>query len=161
MIVHSNEQLMELEKAEEKAKARVKILNEKYDDLSKISVKDMKIQEEINNELTALLNSGKNVENKEIIENIFIQLRELEGVYIDIFEEDIIAKIYLSEGPETSSVASSDNNYIRMLILLEGDSILIAKGVMSDSTTGQIEYIKVKLSEKLKYELEEIVKEVR
>lgn len=163
IIVHSDDQLMELNKVEDKANASIKLLNEKYDDLSKLSGEDIKQQEKIQNEVLEVLNSGKIIEENVKIENIFKQLRDLKGEYIDSFEEDIIAKIYLVESPETSAVVSLDNTYLRMLLLLKDASIVIPKAKISDSSTelhisGEIEYIKVKLTDKLKKELEELAK---
>ncbi|OLS02948.1 hypothetical protein [Tissierella creatinophila] len=162
MVFHSNDQLIALNKAENKAKANIKLINEKYSDLSKISEKDIKIQEEIHNEIRDVLNSGKTIENKSTIENIFNHLRELKGDYVDSFEDDIVAKIYLVEDTETSSVVSLENAYIRMLILLKDGNMIIPKGIMSDSKTelkptGKIGYIRIKLPDKLKDELEKLV----
>lgn len=121
----------------------------------------MKIQEEINNEVMDVLSSGEDIEDKNTIENIFDQLRNLEGNYIDSLDNNIIAKIYLIEDPKTESVVSLDNSYLRMFILLEDGNIVIPKGIMSESETdlnptGQIEYIKVKLPDKLKDDLEKL-----
>ncbi len=49
-------------------------------------------------------------------------------------------------------------------MLLEDGNMVIPKGIMKESTTGleptgKIEYIKVKLPEELKYELEELAKD--
>lgn len=161
LIIHSGQQLDELNKIEDKANESVKLLNEKYDDISKISEEDLKTQEEINNEVMDVLNSGEVIENKNTIENIFDQLRNLEGNYIDSLDNNIIAKIYLIEDPKTESVVSLDNSYLRMFILLEDGNLVIPKGIMSESETGlnptgQIEYIKVKLSDKLKDDLEKL-----
>lgn len=97
MVFHSNDQLIALNKVESKANISIKSMNEKYSDLSKMSEKDIKIQEQINNEVMNVLNSGNIIENKNTIKNIFNQLRDLEGDYVDSFEEEIIAKIYLVE----------------------------------------------------------------
>lgn len=163
MVFHSNDQLIALNKVESKANISIKSMNEKYSDLSKMSEKDIKIQEDIHNEIIDVLNSGKIIENKSIVENIFNQLRDLEGDYVDSFEEEIIAKIYLVEDPETSSVVSADNAYLRMFILLKDGNIIIPKGLMSNSKTeveptGKIGYIRAKLPDKLKDELEKLSK---
>lgn len=162
--IHSNAQLEKLNEVEAKAMMSTESLNEKYDDTSTLSEENIKIQEEIGKEVTDVLNQGKVVENKGAIENIFNQLRDLEGVYVDSFEEEVKSKIELIEDPETSSWISLENSYLRMFMLLEDGSILIPKSKMESSTneiesTGKIEYIKLKLPENLKVELEELTKD--
>ncbi|MEY8417586.1 hypothetical protein AAK964_14990 [Tissierella praeacuta] len=163
IIIHSNNQLMALNKIEDKTKDFIKSCNEKYDDSIKMSEEDMKKAEEIQNKLLDTINSGRKIENKITIEDIFNQLRELEGVYVDSFEEDVIVRIDLIEDSKTESVVSLENTYLRTLILLEDGNMIIPKGIMSKSETGleptgKLEYIKVKLPEELKFELEELAK---
>lgn len=129
-----------------------------------MSEEDMKKAEEIQNKLLDTINSGRKIENKITIEDIFNQLRELEGVYVDSFEEDVIVRIDLIEDSKTESVVSLENAYLRTLILLEDGNMIIPKGIMSKSETGleptgKLEYIKVKLPEELKFELEELAKD--
>lgn len=138
-------------------------MKEKYDDISKMSEEDIKIQEGILKQFIDVLKLGKVIENKNTIENIFNQLKELDGIYVDSFEEEVVVKIELIENPETESVVSLDNAYLREFILLENGNMVIPKGIMKELTTGldptgKIEYIKVKLPEKLKSELEELAK---
>ncbi|SHF19362.1 hypothetical protein SAMN02745784_03126 [Tissierella praeacuta DSM 18095] len=164
IIIHSNNQLMALNKIEDKTKDFIKSCNEKYDDSTKMSEEDMKKAEEIQNKLLDTINSGRKIENKITIEDIFNQLRELEGVYVDSFEEDVIVRIDLIEDSKTESVVSLENAYLRTLILLEDGNMIIPKGIMSKSETGleptgKLEYIKVKLPEELKFELEELAKD--
>ncbi|MGJ0847284.1 hypothetical protein ACR77J_11390 [Tissierella praeacuta] len=164
IIIHSNNQLMALNKIEDKTKDFIKSCNEKYDDFTKMSEEDMKKAEEIQNKLLDTINSGRKIENKITIEDIFNQLRELEGVYVDSFEEDVIVRIDLIEDSKTESVVSLENAYLRTLILLEDGNMIIPKGIMSKSETGleptgKLEYIKVKLPEELKFELEELAKD--
>lgn len=160
--IHSNEQLKELNQVEAKAIQNAESMNEKYDDISKISEEDIRIQEDISRQVMDVLDSGKTIEDKSAIENIFNQLRSLEGVYVDLFEEEVKTRIELIEDQETSSDAYLDNSYLRMFMILEDSSLLIPKGIMKDSAnklepTGEIEYIKVNLTENLKVELEELV----
>lgn len=162
--IHSDSQLEELNKIEAKAIASTESMNEKYDDISKISEEDIKTQEDIGKQVMDVLDSGKIIKSKSAIENIFNQLKKMEGVYVDSFEEDVKARIELIEDPETSSVDSLDNSYLRIFILLEDGNMIIPKGIMENSTngiepTGKIEYIKVKLPENLKDELEELIKD--
>ncbi|TCU64854.1 hypothetical protein EV204_12022 [Tissierella praeacuta] len=164
IIIHSNNQLMALNKIEDKTKDFIKSCNEKYDDFTKMSEEDMKKAEEIQNKLLDTINSGRKIENKITIKDIFNQLRELEGVYVDSFEEDVIVRIDLIEDSKTESVVSLENAYLRTLILLEDGNMIIPKGIMSKSETGleptgKLEYIKVKLPEELKFELEELAKD--
>lgn len=164
IIIHSNNQIMALNKIEDKTKDFIKSCNEKYDDFTKMSEEDMKKAEEIQNKLLDTINSGRKIENKITIEDIFNQLRELEGVYVDSFEEDVIVRIDLIEDSKTESVVSLENAYLRTLILLEDGNMIIPKGIMSKSETGleptgKLEYIKVKLPEELKFELEELAKD--
>lgn len=138
-------------------------MKEKYDDISKMSEEDIKIQEGILKQFIDVLKLGKVIENKNTIENIFNQLKELDGIYVDSFEEEVVVKIELIENSETESVVSLDNAYLREFILLENGNMVIPKGIMKELTTGldptsKIEYIKVKLPEKLKSELEELAK---
>lgn len=146
IIIHSNNQLMALNKIEDKTKDFIKSCNEKYDDFTKMSEEDMKKAEEIQNKLLDTINSGRKIENKITIEDIFNQLRELEGVYVDSFEEDVIVRIDLIEDSKTESVVSLENAYLRTLILLEDGNMIIPKGIMSKSETGleptgKLEYI--------------------
>lgn len=162
--LYSNSQLTSLNEIEDRARLFIKWRNEKYDDLTKMSEEDIKIGEDIHNEVMDILDSGKIIENKSTIENIFNQLRDLEGVYVDSFEEKVITRIDLIEDPETESVVSLDNAYLRNFILLEDGNMVIPKGIMSKSTnrlepTGKIEYIKVKLTDKLKHQLQELVQD--
>ena len=136
-------------------------MNEKYDDLSKMSEEDIKTQENIVKQLADVLDSGKIIENKSNIENIFEQLRSLEGVYVDSFKEKVKTRIELIEGQETASVVSLDNAYLRMFMILEDGNMIIPKSIMFETktgleATGKLEYIKVKLPERLKSELEKI-----
>lgn len=164
ITMYSNSQLIALNRIEDRARDFIKSRNEKYDDLSKMSEKDMEIQEKIHSEVIEALNSGKIIENKITIENIFNRLRVLEGMYVDSFKEDVVFRIDLIEEPETESLVSLDNAYLRMFMLLEDGNMIIPKGIMSKSTTGleptgKIEYIKVKLPQELIYELEELAKD--
>lgn len=77
MILHSNSQLMELNKIEDKARDFIKLRNEKYEDSAKISQDDIKKAEEIQNEFLDTLNSGRKIKDKITIEDIFNQLRQL------------------------------------------------------------------------------------
>nr|WP_300005425.1 hypothetical protein [Tissierella sp.] len=160
--IHSDTQLKELNEAEEKVIASTESMKEKYDDVLKMSEEDIKIQEDIVKQAENLLYSGQVIDDKNTIENIFNQLRGLEGVYVDSFEEDVKARIELIEDPETLSVETLDNSYLRIFMLLEDSSIVIPKGIMENSTkeleaTGEIEYIKVKLPENLNDELKELI----
>lgn len=161
LVIHSGKQLDELNKIEDRANKSVKSLNERYDDISQISEEDLKNQEEINNEVMDVLSSGEDIEDKDTIENIFNQLKNLEGHYIDSIDNNIKARIYLIEDSETESMVSLENSYLRMFILLEDGNMVIPKGIMSEfktglEPTGKIEYIKVKLPNKLKGELEKL-----
>lgn len=162
--VYSDVQLTKLNEVEDRAKVFINSRNDKYRDLSKMSEKDMKIQDEIHNEVIEALNSGKTIKNKVTIEEIFTQLRGLKGMSISSFEESIILRIDLIEDPETESVVSLDNTYLRSFILLEDGNMIIPKAIMSNSKTGlkptgQMEYIKVKLPEELRSEMEELAKD--
>lgn len=162
--MHSDSQLKELKEVESKAIESTELMKEKYDDISKMSEEDLKIQEGILKQFMDVLSSGKAIESKKTIENIFNQLKELEGIYVDSFEEEVVVKIELIENPETESVVSLDNAYLREFMLLEDGNIVIPKGIMKESTTGleptgKIEYIKVKLPEELKSEFEELAKD--
>lgn len=164
IILHSDSQLMALNKIEDKTNDYIKSRNEKYGDSTKISEEDMKKAEEIQNEFFDTLNSGRKIKNKITIEDIFSQLRELEGVYVDSFEEDVIVRIDLIEDLETQSAVSLDNAYLRRLILLEDGNMVIPKVIMSKTetgfeSTGKLEYIKVKLPEEFKFKLEELAKD--
>lgn len=161
--IHSDSQLKELNKIEAKVISSTESINEKYDDISKISEEDIKTQEDIGKQVMDALDSGKIIKSKSAIENIFNQLKKMEGVYVDSFEEDVKARIELIEDPETSSLDSLNNSYLRIFILLKDGSMIIPKGIMQNSTnglepTGEIKYIKVKLPENLKDELEELAK---
>lgn len=161
--IHSDSQLKELNKIEAKAISSTESINEKYDDISKISEEDIKTQEDIGKQVMDALDSGKIIKSKSAIENIFNQLKKMEGVYVDSFEEDVKARIELIEDPETSSLDSLNNSYLRIFILLKDGSMIIPKGIMENSTkglepTGEIKYIKVKLPQNLKDELEELAK---
>lgn len=163
LIVYSNGQLKKLNEIEDRERAVIKSRNDKYEDLSKMSEKDMKIQEEIHNEVIDALNSGKIIEDKTTIEDIFTQLRVLKGRYISSFEENIILRIDLIEDPQTESVVSLDNAYLRSFIILEDGNMIIPKAIVSNSKTGlkptsQIKYIKVKLPEELRSEMEGLAK---
>lgn len=163
LIVYSNGQLKKLNEIEDRERAVIKSRNDKYEDLSKMSEKDMKIQEEIHNEVIDALNSGKIIEDKTTIEDIFTQLRVLKGRYISSFEENIILRIDLIEDPQTESVVSLDNDYLRSFIILEEGNMIIPKAIVSNSKTGlkptsQIKYIKVKLPEELRSEMEGLAK---
>ena len=162
--IHSDSQLKELKEVESKAIESTELMKEKYDDISKMSEEDLKIQEGILKQFMDVLNSGKVIENKSTIENIFNQFRELEGAYVDSFEEEVVVKIKLIENPETESVVSLENTYLREFMLLEDGNMVIPKGIMTELSTGleptgKIGYIKVKLPEKLKSELEELAKD--
>lgn len=162
--MHSDSQLKELKEVESKVIANTELMKKKYDDISKMSEEDLKIQEGILKQFMDVLNSGKVIENKNTIENIFNQLKELEGIYVDSFGEEVVVKIELIENPETESVVSLDNAYLREFMLLEDGNMVIPKGIMKESTTGleptgKIEYIKVTLTDKLKSELEELVQD--
>ena len=164
LIVYSNGQLKELNEIEDRARAVIKSRNDKYEDLSKMSEEDMKIQDEIHNEVIEALNSGKTIEDKTTIENIFTQLRGLDGMYISSFEKDVTIRIDLIEDPKTESVVSLDNDYLRSFIILEDGNMIIPKVIMSNSKTGikptgQMEYIKVKLPEELRSEMEGLAKD--
>lgn len=146
--IHSNSQLKELNEIESKLMANNQSMNEKYDDILNMSEEDLKIQEELVKQFMDRLDSGIIIKDKNMIENIFKQLRTLEGVYTDSFEGGIIAKIELIEDPETESLVSLDNSYLREFILLGDGNMVIPKGIMVKSTrglepTGKIEYIKV------------------
>ena len=163
LIVYSNGQLKKLNEIEDRERAVIKSRNDKYEDLSKMSEKDIKIQEEIHNEVIDALNSGKIIEDKTTIEDIFTQLRVLKGRYISSFEENIILRIDLIEDPQTESVVSLDNAYLRSFIILEDGNMIIPKAIVSNSKTGlkptsQIKYIKVKLPEELRSEMEGLAK---
>lgn len=162
--IYSNGQLKELNEIEDRANVFIKFRNDKYADVSKMSEKDMKIQEEIHNEVIEALNSGKTIEDKTTIENIFTQLRGLDGMYISSFEKDVTIRIDLIEDPKTESVISLDNDYLRSFIILEDGNMIIPKVIMSNSKTGikptgQMEYIKVKLPEELRSEMEGLAKD--
>ena len=162
--IHSNSQLEELNEIEAKAKASIEAMNEKYDDITKMSEEDLEIQVDIVNQVMDRLDSGKVIEDKATIENIFNQLKDHKGIYVNSFEGEVIAKIQLIEDPETESVISIDNAYIREFILLKDGNILIPKGIMLETSggleaTGKMEYIKVTLTENLKYELEKLAKD--
>lgn len=162
--MHSDSQLEELKEVESKVIANTELMKKKYDDISKMSEEDLKIQEGILKQFMDVLNSGKVIENKNTIENIFNQLKELEGIYVDSFGEEVVVKIELIENLETESVVSLDNAYLREFMLLEDGNMVIPKGIMKESTTGleptgKIEYIKVTLTDKLKSELEELVQD--
>ncbi len=164
MILHSDNQLEVLNEVEDRFEAIAKAYREKYDDSIKISEEDMKEAEKIQNELLDTLNSGIRIENKITIEDIFNQLRELEGEYVDSFEKIVIVRFDLIEDPKTESIISLDNVYLRRLILLEDGNMIIPKGIMTKSEmglrpTGKLEYIKVKLPEELKFKLEELAKD--
>ena len=163
LIVYSNGQLKKLNEIEDRERAVIKSRNDKYEDLSKMSEKNIKIQEEIHNEVIDALNSGKIIEDKTTIEDIFTQLRVLKGRYISSFEENIILRIDLIEDPQTESVVSLDNAYLRSFIILEDGNMIIPKAIVSNSKTGlkptsQIKYIKVKLPEEFRSEMEGLAK---
>lgn len=162
--IHSDSQLKQLNEVEKEVIASTESMNEKYDDLSKMSEEDIKIQEDIVKKLEEVLDSGKTIENKSAIENIFDQLRSLEGVQVDSFKEKVETRIELIEDQETESVVSSNNAYLRMFMVLEDGNMIIPKSLMSESSnglkpTGELEYIKVKLPEKLRDELEKLAKD--
>ena len=159
--IHSNSQLKELNEVEAKVMANIGYMKEKYDDISNISEEDLEIQDKLMKQFMDVVDSGIIIKDKIMIENIFKQLRRLEGVYTDSLEGEVIAKIELIEDPKTQSVVSLDNAYLREFIILDDGNMAIPKGVMVKSTsgleaTGRIEYIKVKLTENLKYELEKL-----
>lgn len=155
--MYSNNQLIELNRVEDKGRAHLKSINEKYDDLSKMSEKDIEIQGQIIKESQDALNSAKVIEDKSTIENILNQFRELEGIYIDSFEEfkeDEIVRIDLTDDGGIVSLGSSENSYLGSLKLLQDGNMIIPKPISKTPT--EIEYIKVKLPEELRYELEEL-----
>lgn len=160
--IHSDTNLKELNEAEEKVIANTESMKEKYDDISKMSEEDIKMQEDILKQAEDLLDLGQVIDDKNTIENIFNQLKDLEGVYIDSFEENVKARIELIEDPETLSVETLENSYLRIFLLLEDSSIVIPKGIMENSTkeleaTGEVEYIKVKIPENLNDELKKLM----
>lgn len=163
IVIYSGDRLKELNEIEEKAKSSIETINEKYDDFSKITEKDMKNQEKINNQVMEKLDDGKIIEDSNRIENIFNQLKELEGIYVDSFDEEIITRMDLVEDLETQSIVSEENAYLRTFLLLKDGNMIIPKVIVSDSKaevkpTGEMKYIKVKLPQELKDELEELSK---
>lgn len=163
IVIYSGDRLKELNEIEEKAKSIIETINEKYDDFSKITEEDMKNQEKINNQVMEKLDDGKIIEDSNRIENIFNQLKELEGIYVDSFDEEIITRMDLVEDLETQSIVSEENAYLRTFLLLKDGNMIIPKVIVSDSKaevkpTGEMKYIKVKLPQELKDELEELSK---
>lgn len=163
IVIYSGDRLKELNEIEEKAKSSIEAINEKYDDFSKITEEDMKNQEKINNQVMEKLDDGKIIEDDNRIENIFNQLKKLEGIYVDSFKEEIITRMDLVEDLEIQSIVSEENAYLRTFLLLKDGNMIIPKAIVSDSKaevkpTGEIKYIKVKLPQELKDELEELSK---
>ena len=67
----------------------------------------------------------------------------------------------LIKDSERESVVPLENAYLRTLILLEDGNMLVAKAIMENLTTelestGEKEYIKVKLPEELRDEIEKL-----
>ena len=160
MIVHSKEQLAVLNEFEDIAKSTLESTNERYDGLSKMSEEYTKIQEGIVKKGTDLLASGKIIEDKSTIEEIFNQLRKLDGIYVDSFEkfeEDIIAKIDLNDDKETPAFIHGENSYYRLIFLLENGYIVVP--TPTSDTDFSMKHIKAKISKELRYELEELIKD--
>lgn len=166
--MYSDIQLVELNEIGDRAMAMVEWRNKKYDDLTKMSEEDNKIQEEIHIEVMDALNLGKNIIDKSAIENIFNQLRELEGTYLDSvdsfkeFKEDVILRIDLFDDEGMNSPGSLEDPYDPTFNVLQDGNMIIVKLILPESenqTITQRNYIKVKLPEELKAELEKLAKD--
>lgn len=160
MIVHSKAQLSVLNEFESDAKATLESTNGKYDSTSKISEEDTKIQEEIVNKGLDLLASGKIIEDESTIEKIFNQLRKLDGICVDSFEDfkaNIIARIDLNDDKKTPAFIHGENSYYRLIFLLENGYIVVS--TPTSDTDSSMKYIKAKLTQELRDELEKFIKD--
>lgn len=105
-------------------------------------------QYENTEELTDILNSGKVIENKIIINMAFNKITELEGDVVESVDMDnAIARFVLNEDKKAAyydSTADLDS-YSKEITLLEDDHIIIPLF----TTDGQVEYLKAKLPKEL------------
>jgi len=160
IIVHDTELIRLLDEVEDKAKTNIKAMKEKYSDLAKISEEDIRVQNEIAEEIQKIWKSGKVIESNKDIEGIINQLRDVEGSFIESFEtENIIAIFYLNDDKETPFYVNVDNSYYRQIMLLQDGYIIIPKPIKTSSEMKvQTTYISAKISDELAYELEKLTK---
>ncbi len=160
LIVYNEELVKELQELNEGAKLNIDAMNEKYDDLTKMSEADFRIQEKMATETRKKLQDGKVINNTDTIEVIFNQLSNIEGNYVEYLEvEEIIALFHLNDDKETPFYANVDKSYYRYMYLLKGGYIIIPRIIQeSDESRMKTRYIKAKLSDKSQYELERLFK---
>ncbi|MTI66880.1 MAG: hypothetical protein FH753_09815 [Firmicutes bacterium] len=159
-IVYNTELVKELEEMKNRAKSNFNAMNRKYKDFSKMSEKDKKTQEKLASEMNKMYKKGQVIDKTKTIENIFNQLRKIEGTFVKSFDsKDIYALFHLNDDKETPFYANVDDSYYRQLILLKGGYIIIPKIVrMPDWEKSKVSYINAKLPDNLVYELEKIIK---
>lgn len=112
-------------------------------------------------ELTDILNSGKTIESKTLINIIFNKITDLEGDIIESVDMDsAIARFILNDDKETSYYESDHDldSYSREITLLEDDYIIIP--LLSNDKNKEdteIEYVKTKIPNELISKLKKII----
>lgn len=158
LIVYNEELVKELQELNESAKLNIDAMNEKYDDLTKMSEEDIRIREKMATETRNIFKDGKVINDNETIEVIFDQLSNVEGNYVEFLEvEEIIVLFHLNDDKDTPFYANVDESYYRYMYLLKGGYIIVPKIIQpSDGGRVSLQYIKARLPEKLEKQLEKL-----